>query len=131
VGFKFQIAITVTSIMLVFVSGISNSNEESVLTPVQLMWINLFQDTLAALALATDPPQPRVLDRKPEPRMAPLITITMWKTIITQSIYQTAVTLVLYFAGSRMFPHYSDAEIGTLVFNTYVWMQIFNMYKYV
>jgi Ca2+-transporting ATPase len=131
VGFKFQIAITVTSIMLVFVSGISNSNEESVLTPVQLMWINLFQDTLAALALATDPPQPRVLDRKPEPRMAPLITITMWKTIITQSIYQIAVTLVLYFAGSRMFPHYSDAEIGTLVFNTYVWMQIFNMYKYV
>jgi len=94
------------------------------------MWINLFQDTLAALALATDPPQPRVLDRKPEPRMAPLITIDMWKTIIVQSIYQTAVTLVLYFAGSRIFP-YSAEEISTLVFNTYVWMQIFNMYKYV
>jgi Ca2+-transporting ATPase len=129
VGFKFQIAITATSVMLVFVSGISNSNEESVLTPVQLMWINLFQDTLAALALATDPPQRRVLDRKPEPRMAPLITVDMWKTIITQSIYQTAVTLALYFAGSRIFPSYSSAEIGTLVFNTFVWMQVFNMYK--
>ena len=119
-----------TSVALVFVSGISNSNEESVLTPVQLMWINLFQDTLAALALATDPPTRRVLDRKPEPRMAPLITVTMWKTIIVQSIYQTAVTLVLYFAGSQIFL-YSAEEISTLVFNTYVWMQIFNMYKYV
>jgi P-type Ca2+ transporter type 2C len=94
------------------------------------MWINLFQDTLAALALATDPPQPRVLDRKPELRMAPLITIGMWKTIIVQSIYQTTITLVLYFAGGRIFL-YSAEEIGTLVFNTYVWMQIFNMYKYV
>jgi P-type Ca2+ transporter type 2C len=92
------------------------------------MWINLFQDTLAALALATDPPQRRVLDRKPEPRMAPLITFTMWKTIITQSIYQTTVTLVLYFAGSQIFSYNAD-EISTLVFNSYVWMQIFNMYK--
>ncbi|KAE9378940.1 plasma membrane calcium-transporting ATPase [Stipitochalara longipes BDJ] len=125
---QYQIAITVTSVALVFVSGISNSNEESVLTPVQLMWINLFQDTLAALALATDPPSKRVLERKPEPRMAPLITITMWKTIITQSIYQTAVTLVLYFAGNKMFS-YSTEEISTLVFNAYVWMQIFNMYN--
>ena len=117
-----------TSVALVFVSGISNSSEESVLTPVQLMWINLFQDTLAALALATDPPSKRVLDRKPEPRMAPLITYTMWKTIITQSIYQTAVTLVLYFAGDKMFSYSSEA-VSTLVFNSYVWMQIFNMFK--
>jgi P-type Ca2+ transporter type 2C len=118
----------VTSVALVFVSGISNSDEESVLTPVQLMWINLFQDTLAALALATDGPERRVLNREPEPRMAPLITYTMWKTIIVQSIYQTAVTLVLYFAGHHIFS-YRSQEISTLVFNAYVWMQIFNMYK--
>jgi P-type Ca2+ transporter type 2C len=120
--------------MLAFVSSISNSDEQSVLTPVQLMWINLFQDTLAALALATDRPQPSVLNRKPEPRMAPLINIQMWKTIIGQSVYQLAVTYVLYFAGPRIFPYKTKVEIQqveTLVFNTYVWMQIFNMYKYV
>jgi Ca2+-transporting ATPase len=120
--------------LLAFVSGISNPNEESVLTPVQLMWINLFQDTLAVLALAIDPPYPRVLGRKPEPRRAPLITAPMWKTIIGQTFYQTAVTLVLYFAGPRIFPYQTSTEIqqvNTLVFNTYVWLQIFNMYKYV
>jgi Ca2+-transporting ATPase len=119
-------------VLLAFVSGIADSDEQSVLTPVQLMWINLFQDTLAALALATDPPQPRLLCRKPEPRMAPLITIQMWKTIVGQSIYQTAVTLVLYFAAPRIFAYQTDTEIqqiDTLVFNTYVWLQIFNMYK--
>jgi Ca2+-transporting ATPase len=96
------------------------------------MWINLFQDTLAALALATDRPQPRVLDRKPEPRTAPLITMTMWKTIAGQSIYQLAVTFVLYFAGPRIFAYHTEHQIRqveTMVFNTYVWMQIFNMYK--
>jgi len=60
--------------------------------------------------------------------MAPLIITTMWKTIITRSIYQIAVTLVLYFAGNKMFS-YSSEEISTLVFNVYVWMQIFNMFN--
>jgi magnesium-transporting ATPase (P-type) len=94
------------------------------------MWINLFQDTLAALALATDPPQPRVLGRAPEAKMAPLITVQMWKTIVGQSVYQIAVTLVLYFAGGSIFTSWGD-QMTTLVFNTYVWLQIFNMYKYV
>jgi magnesium-transporting ATPase (P-type) len=30
--------------------------KKSPLTPVQMLWINLIMDTLAALALATEPP---------------------------------------------------------------------------
>ncbi|KAE8377717.1 plasma membrane calcium-transporting ATPase [Aspergillus bertholletiae] len=128
---QFQITITFTSVGLAFVSSVASSTEQSVLTAVQLMWINLFQDTLAALALATDPPSRKVLDRKPESRSAPLITIPMWKMIIGQSIYQLAVTLVLHFAGSSIFSYTPDDKDGlqTAVFNTYVWMQIFNMYN--
>jgi Ca2+-transporting ATPase len=124
----------VSSALLAFVSAILDSDEESVLTPVQLMWINLFQDAFGALALATDAPHRRVLDRKPEPRTARLIDLPMWKTIIGQSIYQLAVTYVLYFLGPRIFPYITNTEIlqvNTLVFNAYVWMQIFNMFKYV
>lgn len=133
-NFQFQITITLTSVFLTTISAISSSSEQSVLTAVQLMWINLFQDTLAALALATDAPQPRVLDRKPESRSSPLINIPMWKTIIGQSIYQLTVTLILHFAGADILAYKTDLEtkqLQTLVFNTYVWMQIFNMYKYV
>lgn len=127
-----QITITITSVGLTVVSAIANDNEQSVLTAVQLMWINLFQDTMAALALATDPPTVHMLDRKPVPRSASLITISMWKMIVGQSIYQMAVTVVLYFAGSSIFHYYSSyekAQLQTTIFNTYVWLQIFNMFN--
>lgn len=89
-------------------------------------------DTFAALALATDPPSPSVLDRRPEPKSAPLISWTMWKMIIGQSIYQLVVTLVLNFAGNKIFGYRTSGEkaaLETIVFNTFVWMQIFNQYK--
>lgn len=99
------------------------------LTAVQLLWVNLIMDTFAALALATDPPTEAILDRPPQPKRAPLITTNMWKMIIGQAIFQLVVTFVLYFAGSRIFPSYSEGELRTVVFNTFVWMQIFNEFN--
>ena len=89
-------------------------------------------DTFAALALATDPPTPSILDRKPEPKSAPLISLTMWKMIIGQSIYQLVVTLILYFGGKSILSYSTDeekAQLQTLIFNTFVWMQIFNQWN--
>jgi P-type Ca2+ transporter type 2C len=96
------------------------------------MWVNLIQDTLAALALATDGPSPTSLERKPEAKMAPLITGIMWKNIAGQSTYQLAVLLILYFGGNRIFSYTSSlekAQLDTSVFNTYVWLQIFNQWR--
>lgn len=101
----------------------------SVLTAVQLLWVNLIMDTFAALALATDPPTDAILNRPPQPKRAPLITTNMWKMIVGQAIFQLAVTFVLYFAGSRIFPSYSEGELRSIVFNTFVWMQIFNEFN--
>ena len=89
-------------------------------------------DTFAALALATDPPTPSILDRKPEPKSAPLITVPMWKMIIGQSIFQLIVTLVLYFRGTSLLAYQTKGEqdqLQTLIFNSFVWMQIFNQYN--
>jgi Ca2+-transporting ATPase len=81
--------------------------------------------------IATDPPPPHILDRRPDPKSAPLITVTMWKMIIGQSIYQLVVTLVLNFAGMSIFgyPAEEQPQLQTVIFNTFVWMQIFNQYK--
>lgn len=90
-------------------------------------------DTFAALALATDPPSESILKRRPEPKSAPLITVNMWKMIIGQSIYQLVVTLVLYFAGASILSYETEGEqkrLQSTIFNTFVWMQIFNQYKY-
>lgn len=89
-------------------------------------------DTFAALALATDVPSASILKRRPETKSAPLITITMWKMIIGQSIYQLTVTMVLYFAGAAILGYETQAEMDRLqstIFNTFVWMQIFNQYN--
>jgi len=124
---QFQITVNITAVVLTFVSSVSNSSNHSVLTAVQLLWVNLIMDTLAALALATDAPTRRILERPPQPKSAPLITINMWKMIIGQAVYQLGVTFVLYFAGMKIFGSgVTQTELDTIVFNTFVWMQIFN-----
>ncbi|KAF5015082.1 hypothetical protein F66182_13711, partial [Fusarium sp. NRRL 66182] len=70
---QFQITVNITAVILTFVSAVASGDENSVLTAVQLLWVNLIMDTFAALALATDPPAASVLERRPEPKSAPLI----------------------------------------------------------
>lgn len=132
---QFQITVNITAVLLAFISAVSNENQSSVLSAVQLLWVNLIMDTMAALALATDPPTRSILDRKPDKKSAPLISVTMWKMIIGQAIYQLTVTLVLYFAGAKIFDYDNPDEpahdeeqrqLQTMIFNTFVWMQIFN-----
>lgn len=55
----------------------------------------------------------------------------MWKMIIGQSIFQLVVVLVLYFAGDVILGYRSSVEseklqLDTIIFNIFVWMQIFN-----
>ncbi|KAJ2985425.1 hypothetical protein NUW58_g5538 [Xylaria curta] len=128
---QFQVTVNITAVLVAFVSAVANPEMKSVLTAVQLLWVNLIMDTFAALALATDPPTDKILNRLPQPKSAPLITVNMWKMIIGQTIYQLVVTFVLYFAGNRILgydPHDAtqQKELATMVFNTFVWLQIFN-----
>lgn len=58
----------------------------------------------------------------------------MWKMILGQAVYQLAVTFMLYFAGDKIIGrHLGEKEpqkvLATIVFNTFVWMQIFNQYN--
>ncbi|KAK0615692.1 calcium-translocating P-type ATPase [Bombardia bombarda] len=129
---QFQLTVNITAVVLTFVSAVASDREESVLTAVQLLWVNLIMDTLAALALATDPPSRQILDRKPDRKSAPLITVTMAKMIIGQAIFQLVITLTLNFAGASILGYETEdqlAQLSTLVFNTFVWMQIFNQYN--
>ena len=51
---QFQLTVNVTAVILTFVSATSSDTGESLLTAVELLWVNLIMDTLAALALATE-----------------------------------------------------------------------------
>ncbi|KAI5476993.1 Ca2+-transporting ATPase [Pseudohyphozyma bogoriensis] len=132
---QFQISVNITAVVITFITAVASSSEESVLTAVQLLWVNLIMDTFAALALATDPADPESLKRKPDRKTAPLITVQMWMMIIGQAIFQIIVALVLHFAGPQIFRFkygdtateiLQDDDLKTLVFNTFVFCQIFN-----
>jgi Ca2+-transporting ATPase len=125
---QFQLTVNITAVLLTFISAVASSSQKSVLTAVQLLWVNLIMDTFAALALATDPPSDELLLRNPEPRSAPLITFPMWKMIIGQSIFQVVVTLILLYSDILDYPSESTF-LQTVVFNTFVWCQIFNEIK--
>ncbi|QPG96889.1 hypothetical protein C2857_005432 [Epichloe festucae Fl1] len=133
---QFQITVNITAVLLAFVTAVYDENMKSVLKAVQLLWVNLIMDTFAALALATDPPTEKILDRPPQGKKAPLITTNMWKMIIGQCIFQLTVTFVLYFAGISILGYeghedksQAKLELDTIIFNTFVWMQIFNEFN--
>lgn len=73
--------------------------KESPLNPIQMLWVNLIMDTLASLALATEPPSDELLKRKPYSRFESLITVEMWKNIITQGILQIIILGTILFKG--------------------------------
>ncbi|SOV07566.1 related to putative calcium P-type ATPase NCA-2 [Ustilago sp. UG-2017a] len=123
---QFQLSVNISAVVVTFVTAVASSEGTSALKAVQLLWINLIMDTLAALALATDPATPDLLDRKPDRRNAPLISTDMWKMIIGQSVYQFTVILVLDFAGMRLLNLTSETELSAIVFNAFVWCQLFN-----
>ncbi|RAL15509.1 putative calcium-translocating P-type ATPase(PMCA-type) [Aspergillus homomorphus CBS 101889] len=131
---QFQITVNITAVILTFVSSLSSSDNQSVLNAVQLLWVNLIMDTFAALALATDAPTEKILDRKPVAKSASLFTVIMWKMILGQAIYQLAITFMLYFGGkqiigSQLGSKNPELVLDTIVFNTFVWMQIFNEFN--
>lgn len=133
---QFQISTNVTAVVITFVTAVASASEESVLSAVQLLWINIIMDTFAALALATDPASEELLDRMPDKKTAPLFSVQMYKQILLQSTYQIAVTLIFHFLGLRILglahsddstvTKHNDAIVQTLVFNAFVFAQIFN-----
>ena len=111
-----------------------------------MLWVNLIMDTCGALALATEPPTEDILDHPPYKRTERIVTSVMWRNIFGQAIFQITVLLVLLFGGSTLFGYTYEASVPfylidpinctftatektehyTLIFNTFVFLQVFN-----
>ena len=60
---QFQLTVNVVALILVFIGA--SVTRETPLQAIQLLWVNLIMDSLAALALATELPKPELLLRPP------------------------------------------------------------------
>ena len=92
---QFQLSVNFCACILVFVCACVGN--ETPLTPIQMLWVNLIMDSLGSLALATEPPYEELLQREPTKRNESIINGRMWKHIIIQSLCQIILLVILYF----------------------------------
>ncbi|XP_032361696.1 plasma membrane calcium-transporting ATPase 1 isoform X3 [Etheostoma spectabile] len=130
---QFQLTVNVVAVIVAFTGACIT--QDSPLKAVQMLWVNLIMDTFASLALATEPPTEALLLRKPYGRNKPLISRTMMKNILGHGVFQLVTIFTLLFAGEKFFDidsgrnaplHAPPSEHYTIVFNTFVLMQLFN-----
>ena len=69
------------------------------LLPIHILWINLVTDSLPALALAVDPPEKDIMDRKPvKPKQGVFTKGMVWR-VIYQGTMIGLITLVAFIIG--------------------------------
>ncbi|KAG2692382.1 hypothetical protein I3843_08G050700 [Carya illinoinensis] len=124
---QFQLTVNVVALIVNFSSACLTGNTP--LTAVQLLWVNMIMDTLGALALATEPPNDDLMKRAPVGRRGNFISNVMWRNILGQSLYQFVIIWFLQTRGKAAFNldgPYSDLVLNTIIFNSFVFCQVFN-----
>ncbi|MBR6879396.1 MAG: calcium-translocating P-type ATPase, PMCA-type [Bacteroidales bacterium] len=145
----FQMTINVAACLIVLIGALLGT--ESPLTVTQMLWVNLIMDTLAALALASLPPDQRVMQERPRPRKAYIISRPMARRILGVGLLFVVIlfgflqyfkhvdltsladfSLRDYFANYFNFSHVghglSPYEL-TLFFTIFVFMQFWNIFN--
>ncbi len=145
----FQMTINVAACLIVLLGAVLGT--ESPLTVTQMLWVNLIMDTLAALALASLPPDKEVLRDKPRPRNANIITRDMVVRIFGVGLFFVIILfgLVQYLKHNeltalsdfstvgyfRSFFNFHHVKMGlsqyelTLIFTIFVLMQFWNLFN--
>lgn len=79
--------------------GITNITKLEILLPVHILWINLVTDSLPALALAFDPANSDIMQRKPEKPGKGIFTKGMSWRVIYQGAMIGLLTLIAFMIG--------------------------------
>ncbi len=97
------------------------------LTVTQMLWVNLIMDTFAALALATEPPNTKVMEESPRSPEAFIISPQMSKNIVVVGLsFLFILTGFLLYIGQDN--QISDYELS-LFFSFFVMLQFWNLFN--
>ena len=92
---------TLFSTVIAKIAGIQNVGALEILMPIHILWINLVTDSLPALALAFDPANSDIMDRKPLKQTKGIFTKGMTFRIIYQGIMIGLITLAAFIIGLK------------------------------
>jgi Ca2+-transporting ATPase len=118
----FQLTINLTAILIALAGPFIGV--QLPLTVMQMLWVNLIMDTLAALALATEPPNDNLMKNRPRDQKAFIISGPMaWQ------IFGMALFFVVVLGG--MIAGYLDGSVRklTIFFNIFIFLQVWNMFN--
>jgi len=115
----FQMTINVAACLIVLIGAFLGT--ESPLTVTQMLWVNLIMDTFAALALASLPPNERVMQEKPRKTTDHIINKAMGRSILSVGLIFVIVLfgLVQYFkhADITSLTQFNIIDFGRSFFN--------------
>ncbi len=118
----FQLTINISAAVITVLSPVLGFPPP--FTIIQLLWINIIMDSLAALALCSEAPHPGLMNQRPIPRNAPVITPYMMRAIlITAAVYILAGVILLTLGIPLMD---TPAEQATAFFSGFVLAQVWN-----
>jgi Ca2+-transporting ATPase len=131
----FQLTINFAALAIVFLGSIFG--KELPLTIPQILWINLIMDTLAAIALASLPPNEEVMKDKPRKSSDFIITPYMRRNILAIGILFVIALFFLmeYFSFHGGFEWINNNRSAasnrnmTLFFTIFVFLQFWNMFN--
>lgn len=125
----FQLTVNVTTIAMSLLSPLLGLKEP--FTIIQILWINLIMDTLAALAFGEEPTLDRYMNEKPVAKKANILTGYMKSAIGVASVFITVVCLAILknvggiqdfiTNGTRNFE-----MVTTFTFTVFIYAVIFN-----
>ncbi len=119
----FQLTVNVAACLIVTIC--SYFSEQSPLTVTQMLWVNLIMDTLAALSLASLPPQESVMSDKPRRPGKAIITREMKNFILWMSVPIALAMSALFYVFWR------SGNINThemsVFFSVFVFIQVWNL----
>lgn len=87
----FQSTVNCASLLIVFMGPFLGFDFP--LTLIQLLWVNLVMDTLAAMAFGGEPALKRYMHETPIQRDAPIISKNMWSAIIVNGMFIAALCI--------------------------------------
>lgn len=125
----FQLTVNVTTIAMSLLSPLLGLKEP--FTIIQILWINLIMDTLAALAFGEEPTLDRYMNEKPVAKKANILTGYMKSAIGVASVFITLVCLAILknVGGIQGFITNGTGNfemVTTFTFTVFIYAVIFN-----
>lgn len=123
----FQLTINVAAVVVSFLAPLLNLGTP--LTIIQILYINLLMDTLAALMLGGESPKEKYMKEKPKSRNENIVSGKMMSSILVGAGYITVFGLLLLMTtifNGIIRPTEGNVEMYTVYFVAFIFASLFN-----